>query len=693
MKWKISEFCLDQETGIVSRGSYEYRLDPKVLSVLLVLLERPGEIISQQEIIARVWSDTVVGQNALHRCIGELRKAFHDNAKQQSVISTYSKRGYSLTASVHGINTPVFRGIPIPFASGIAAFSFFVLVVVLELSMELDSGINNSEIQFDQLAPLTSSDETEFYSEFSPDGLYVAFARQTTGPYNHIYAKNLGTNAEYRLTAEPGVLNDPSWSLDGSRLLYVRVQCVDENCLVPERECMSIEVVGFSPSRDPQAPKTIVPCTPSVDINTPRWLSNNEIAYIERSGESVRVITIDSQGTDRQIVYQDPRFDPYYLSFTPNISKLAIAIQSVSPATDASMPSEMLLWDVNRNKFETFAIDSDNKNRWRPNWLSDGSGFLMSSNNKLYQLSLQGKVKDLGFPSSNRIFLPSDNPASPGIAMTVGQYDYDIVEIILQDQSNPLIETRNRTTRREEFAVYRPGSEEVAFFSNRTGSNQIWISSSGNAYQISRFEIEDRSSPLAWSPDGASLAAVYVGQLRLFEFVNSKSMKVDSVRELSHLVSPKLHEWIDESSLLLSIGAAGERALAKYSINSKSIEVLAQGDFYSVRHSQGGELYAQTAAPSGAYKIKSLSESGLAEINQLEDYEFIPGLILMDDLLIGVTVQRELLVYSVQEKEIITRLDLSHTKVRFLSDVLPSRNALLFNNRPEMRSELFYWHN
>ena len=84
---------------IVSEGE-TIALEPKILEVLKVLAESPGEVVSHQVLLDKVWPDMVVAPNALQRCIGQLRKALGDDGKKQEVIVTHPKKGYSLVAEV-----------------------------------------------------------------------------------------------------------------------------------------------------------------------------------------------------------------------------------------------------------------------------------------------------------------------------------------------------------------------------------------------------------------------------------------------------------------------------------------------------------------------------------------------------------------------------------------------------------------
>lgn len=71
--------------------------------VLVCLAGRPGEVISKDELIRTVWTDTFVTDDVLTRAISELRRILRDDAKQPHIIETISKNGYRLIAPVERI--------------------------------------------------------------------------------------------------------------------------------------------------------------------------------------------------------------------------------------------------------------------------------------------------------------------------------------------------------------------------------------------------------------------------------------------------------------------------------------------------------------------------------------------------------------------------------------------------------------
>ena len=104
-------FRLDAGTESVWRADEEIRLRPRTFAVLRYLAERPGRLITKEELLVAVWSEVAVGDAALTVCVGEIRKALGDEARTPRFIETVHRRGYRFIGPVgstrdHGPSAP-----------------------------------------------------------------------------------------------------------------------------------------------------------------------------------------------------------------------------------------------------------------------------------------------------------------------------------------------------------------------------------------------------------------------------------------------------------------------------------------------------------------------------------------------------------------------------------------------------------
>ena len=97
---RIGTWVLDRSDGTLTGEHSTVRLEPKVLAVLLFLVERQGAVALHEDLLRDVWKDTHVVPGALARTISLLRTALGDDAYHPSYIETVPKRGYRLIAEV-----------------------------------------------------------------------------------------------------------------------------------------------------------------------------------------------------------------------------------------------------------------------------------------------------------------------------------------------------------------------------------------------------------------------------------------------------------------------------------------------------------------------------------------------------------------------------------------------------------------
>jgi len=95
-------FELDLRTGELSSNGHHIVLQEKPFQILTALLERPGEMISREELSRRLWpAGTFVDFNlGLNKAMNRLREALDDSAEQPRFIETFPKRGYRFVAPI-----------------------------------------------------------------------------------------------------------------------------------------------------------------------------------------------------------------------------------------------------------------------------------------------------------------------------------------------------------------------------------------------------------------------------------------------------------------------------------------------------------------------------------------------------------------------------------------------------------------
>ncbi|MGB7542721.1 MAG: winged helix-turn-helix domain-containing protein, partial [Burkholderiales bacterium] len=99
-KLQVGDWTVEPALNQLSAAGKTVKLEPKAMSVLVYLAERPGQVVSREALLAAVWSGVVVGDDSLTQVVIKLRKALGDAPEKPAYIQTISKGGYRLIAPV-----------------------------------------------------------------------------------------------------------------------------------------------------------------------------------------------------------------------------------------------------------------------------------------------------------------------------------------------------------------------------------------------------------------------------------------------------------------------------------------------------------------------------------------------------------------------------------------------------------------
>jgi TolB-like protein/DNA-binding winged helix-turn-helix (wHTH) protein/Tfp pilus assembly protein PilF len=104
--YRFDRFQADDTAFRLTADGAPVALEPKVLRLLLYLIQNRGRLVRKQELLDGVWQETAVSENALTRSIGLLRKALHDDSREPRFIETVPTAGYRFIAQVETISPP-----------------------------------------------------------------------------------------------------------------------------------------------------------------------------------------------------------------------------------------------------------------------------------------------------------------------------------------------------------------------------------------------------------------------------------------------------------------------------------------------------------------------------------------------------------------------------------------------------------
>jgi Tol biopolymer transport system component/DNA-binding winged helix-turn-helix (wHTH) protein len=188
-------------------------LEPKAFRLLQFLIENAGRAVSKDEILAAVWPDTAVTDNALTRAIAQLRKALGDDSKEPRFIETIPTVGYRFLAQSDAEpQEPTRRR---PRYAALAAIPVIALAAFLYYRQS-----PSAPLVFETNSQITSGNGLDINPAFSPDGHLLAYASDRSRSFE-IYVRPVeGDGRDIQVTANAGQNLFPAFSPDSQSLAF-----------------------------------------------------------------------------------------------------------------------------------------------------------------------------------------------------------------------------------------------------------------------------------------------------------------------------------------------------------------------------------------------------------------------------------------------------------------------------------------
>ena len=526
-KYWIDNSFIDTSRNLVARGGATEILPPKALAVLTLLAREQGRVVSHDAIMTAVWRETVVSPNSLQRCIAQLRKALGDDSKQQLIIKTHAKQGYSLEAGVRWQTEE--QEARSEAKSAAAKFLSLPARLLLAASLCLVVAFGlwptaPDPLVFNELRPVTASDAKEGNASYSPDGRYIIFHRYHGLCENDIWAKDLQTDKEYKLTREPAWYGSHSFSPDGRQLVFL----ANQQCQAPEqvkrcRQMMTLELVAALTS--PQSPTLLKSCQGPL-YNAPHWLNSGDIAMLQKQDARWQIMRHSADGGAAKALYAPTDKALYSLAYSAKDDRLAtIGIdpsgQHILELLDGAgnlVSSAKLARPDSLSPFEEIYPVFDPRR----------GQLVFGTKKKLYALSYLGQITEIAVPLHESIYNASFAPDGKRLVATYGTLDTDVAKVSLSTPPLPLPEQAQprvlnqayqafpsvaRSIFRERDGQFQPGGELIAFLSERSGSVQLWLAGDGEARQLTQFPAGAAVAGHNWSADGGSILIAADGRL------------------------------------------------------------------------------------------------------------------------------------------------------------------------------------
>lgn len=120
---RFGVFAVDLAAGELRKNGVRIRLQEQPFQILAILLERPGDVVTREELRQRLWpADTFVDfDHSLNTAVNKLREALGDSASSPRYVETLARRGYRFLGTLERADTPPDPAAAAPVADKTAA--------------------------------------------------------------------------------------------------------------------------------------------------------------------------------------------------------------------------------------------------------------------------------------------------------------------------------------------------------------------------------------------------------------------------------------------------------------------------------------------------------------------------------------------------------------------------------------------
>jgi Tol biopolymer transport system component/DNA-binding winged helix-turn-helix (wHTH) protein len=509
----FDKFSLDEDQKELIREGRSIPLTKRRYSLLLLLLQRAGDVVTKDELIEKIWGGLSIEESNISQQIYQLRNLLGDDGRNQIFIETLPLRGYRFKAKVtrveHGsaaIANPGSGEVipPVHFTSrknllgGATVLGMLIIWAgVLAAREGLISRAPSVRPKDLISRPLVSLPGIKTHPAFSRDGRWISFSlRDPVSNQFDLYlisASNSWLQSPKRLTTHPRSDSHSTWSPDHQQIAFLRI---------PEMagERYHLMVLDLESGVEREVERVWGGLDWSPDGRS-FAVSDNLV-----DGTSSGIFLLSVDGKSREAV-SNPNPTAQIYDYAPQFSPDGTKLLFVRGYTD--LLREVCVVDLQTKV--TRQLTTDQALVYTAAWSNEGSEIIFLSNrtgsNRLWKMGVDGTairpVEGVG-GSLDRFAL------SPTQDQIVFGSEREDAQIVVRSLPGTIRETERpcviQSSEWETDPQFSPDGKSILFSSNRSGWPEIWKINADctQATPLTSFE-ENGITRGFWSPDGNAI--------------------------------------------------------------------------------------------------------------------------------------------------------------------------------------------
>ncbi|MBL4941394.1 MAG: winged helix-turn-helix domain-containing protein [Colwellia sp.] len=517
-----------------------YKLEPKIMEVLCLLVHCRGEVLSRKEIANRLWPDSVVGLEVVTRAIFELRKVFNDDSKNPQYIETIAKKGYVFIATIDQEKKKLNK-----VKSKSNKSLFFICTVLIALSVVLvltltestnkqHKAVTNDVVPNYQVSVLSDGQGDIQSAVISKDSSQLIYIQKDQDSANvQLILKNINNHQQTVLLAlEQQELRSVITSPNDDRTVYF-IRCSSARCEIIKQDVDSsaFEIIyqstaqlkGISIAPNGKKLAIVLILNGHLKLATLELEGEvKELVHLETSGASY-LAKFSQNGTELYFVNNEVKRQTSIQRYNLNSHQSSVVSVKFSRITSLHRESDSSLLVAGKTQ-GLYAI-------WRINLLNDEITQVRSMPPSTHAYSLTNKFK-----SQELFYIQRSSNldiGSKGLPSNINLSD-------LNSHANDFN------------GVWSTKQQALFFISQRTGNYELWRYENATNRKLTDISADSIKRPiLNYQQTKIAFIALIDNQLKLVihDIAKNQSVISQNIDELSYLLS-----WSrDNESIYLSI--------------------------------------------------------------------------------------------------------------------------------------------
>jgi Tol biopolymer transport system component/DNA-binding winged helix-turn-helix (wHTH) protein len=514
---RFGPFEVDLGATELRKRGRKVPLQDQPFKVLALLVQRPGDLVSREELQRALWPSHTFGEfdEGLNKAVQKLRQALDDSSDNPRFIETLPRRGYRFIAAVDSFieDAAATASQPAPAAGPPSVEPIkrrraevwaWLLVGIVLLALLVVAGVHFWTVHptsqpVSNAVPLTSYPGRQINPALSPDGKQVAFAWDgEKGDNFDIYVKLVNAGEQpLRLTSNPAAEFTPAWSPDGRYIAFCRE-------LPDHIEIWMITALGGGDRKLGE----------SAGCGGLSWSPNGKfLALVDKSAShgpfNIFFLSVESGGKQK-ITSSVP--NEYEGDYSPHFSPDG---RNIAFRTNIFAVGEIYVLPLSSNGTpvgEPRRLISEGHRIVDFDWAADSRSIVFASEGSragLWEIPASGGVPQ-------RLPVAAENARGVSISRSDDRlvYVHEVFDSNIWRVPGPNSPEANAaptrliaSTRIDDEPQFSRTGEKIAFCSSRSGSVEIWTCDreGHNPVQLTSLAGPTPGSP-RWSPDGRWIA-------------------------------------------------------------------------------------------------------------------------------------------------------------------------------------------